>query len=198
MDPVTMGILLTLAVGSKLYGTKKQQDKYADIRRSRNRYYEEAQRKKEKKTQEALAKAKETRDKFRKKEVDKETAELATSLTSDFSALPRREYSAPAPVRPGEPTIITNARTAADAKALKDINRYAQDTAGLQALTSAFTSPGQRDTALMNRAAILEKARQQRKIAEILGLQVGQLDPYSQEAEMANSFGDILMTAALV
>jgi len=181
------------AIAAKWYGTKKQKDRYADIRRGRSHAYNAAQRKKNKLTDEALAKAKETRAKFKRSAVDEATGDEATQLTEAFSRMPRREFAAPKPIRHGEPSIITSAAGKADANALKSINRYAQDSAGLQALTGAFNSSEQQNTAMMNRAAIAEKARQQREIMEILGLKMGEIsDPYSQEAQMANNVGDIL------
>jgi len=184
---------IAAAIVAKLYGTKKQKDRYGDIKRGRSNAYRAAQNRKDKLTDEALAKAKETRAKFTRKAVDKATGDEATELTAAFSAMPRREFAAPKPIRHGEPSVITNARNTADAGALKSINRYAQDSAGLQALTGAFSSPDQQNTAMMNRFDIAGLSREQSELMEILGLKMGEIsDPYSQEADMANKLGDIL------
>jgi len=184
------------AVAAKMYGTYRQTNKNKEVKRGRNRAYADAQAKKKKLTEEALAKAKDTRSRFKKREVDDATAAQAEQLELDFSAMPRREFVA-APIRHGQPKVIANAQTQADAGALSRINRYAKDSAGLTALTGAFTSPEQRDVSMMNRDSILEKARQQRQITDMLGLKLSEFDPYSQEAQMANDLGDVLLMASM-
>jgi len=190
--------LLVAAIGSKLYGTKKQKDRYEDIKRGRSRNYAAAQERKDKLTDEALAKAKDTRSKFTRKAVDEATGKEAEELTAAFSRMPRNEFAAPKTVRQGEPSVITTAQNTADAGALNRINRYAKDSAGMQALTGAFDSSEQQNTAMMNRADIAGLSREQRALMEILGLKMNEIsDPYSQEAHMANSLGDILGMAAM-
>jgi hypothetical protein len=190
--------LLVAAIGAKLYGTKKQTDRNKDIKRGRRRAYAAAQERKNVLTDEALAKAKATRQKFTRKAVDEETGNEAAELTTAFSQMPQREFAAPQPIRHGEPSVITNARNTADAGALKSINRYAKDSAGLQALTGAFNSSDQQNTALTNRAAIAGLSREQRELMEILGLKMNEIsDPYSQEANMANELGSILGMASM-
>ena len=197
MEPITMA-LLAAAIGAKLYGTKKQADRHKDIKRGRSRAFAAAQARKDELTKKALAKAKETRQKFTRKAVDEATGNEAAELTAAFSQMPRSEFAAPQPIRHGEPSVITNARNTADAGALKSINRYAQDSAGLQALTGAFNSSEQQNAALMNRAAIAGLSREQRELMERLGLKMGEIsDPYSQEAHMANELGSILGMAAM-
>tara|TARA_Y100001951_G_C11276251_1_gene262143 strand:+ start:539 stop:1129 length:591 start_codon:yes stop_codon:yes gene_type:complete len=189
---------IAAAIAAKMYGTKKQADRYKEIKRDRSASYAAAQRKKDKLTEEAFAKAKETRAKFKRSAVDEATGNEAAELTEAFSQMPRREFAAPKPIRHGEPTVITNAQNTADTNALSRINRYAQDSAGLQALTGAFDSSEQQNTAMMNRAAIAEKARRQREIMNILGLRMGEIsDPYSEEAQMAGGLGDVLMMGAM-
>ncbi len=181
------------AIAAKWYGTKKQDDRYKDIKRGRSNAYRAAQERKDKLTKEALAKAKETRQKFTRKAVDEATGNEAAELTAAFSQMPRNEFAAPKTIRHGEPSVITSAQNTADAGALNRINRYAKDSAGLQALTGAFNSSEQQNTALTNRAAIAGLSREQRELMNILGLKMGEIsDPYSQEAHMANSLGDIL------
>ena len=181
------------AIAAKWYGTKKQKDRHEDIKRGRRNAYASAQARKNLLTDEALAKAKATRQKFTRKAVDEATGNEAAELTAAFSQMPRSEFAAPQPIRHGEPSVITNARNTADAGALKSINRYAQDSAGLQALTGAFNSPEQQNTAMMNRFDISGLSREQRELMNILGLKMGEIsDPYSQEADMANKLGDIL------
>ena len=181
------------AIAAKWYGTKKQKDRHEDIKRGRSNAYRAAQARKDKLTDDALAKAKDTRSKFTRKAVDKPTGDEAAELTTAFSQMPRREFAAPKPIRHAEPSVITSGRNTADAGALKSINRYAQDTAGLQALTGAFSSPEQQNTAMMNRFDISGLSREQRELMNILGLKMGEIsDPYSQEADMANKLGDIL------
>jgi len=190
--------LLVAAIGAKLYGTKKQTDRNKDIKRGRRRAYAAAQERKNVLTDEALAKAKATRQKFTRKAVDEETGNEAAELTTAFSQMPRSEFAAQQPIRHGEPSVITNARNTADAGALKSINRYAKDSAGLQALTGAFNSSDQQNTALTNRAAIAGLSREQRELMEILGLKMNEIsDPYSQEANMANELGSILGMASM-
>jgi hypothetical protein len=197
MEPITMA-LLAAAIGAKLYGTKKQTDRNKDIERGRRRAYAAAQERKNVLTDEALAKAKATRQKFTRKAVDEATGNEAAELTAAFSKMPQREFAAPQPIRHGEPSVITNARNTADAGALKSINRYAQDSAGLQALTGAFNSSDQQNTALTNRAAIAGLSREQRELMEILGLKMNEIsDPYSEPADMANKFGDVLSMVAM-
>jgi hypothetical protein len=189
---------IAAAIAAKMYGTKKQTDRHKDIKRGRSNAYRAAQNRKNLLTDEALAKAKETRAKFTRKAVDEATGDEAAELTTAFSQMPRREFAAPQPIRHGEPSVITNARNTADASALKSINRYAQDSAGLQALTGAFSSPDQQNTAMMNRFDIAGLSREQRELMEILGLKMGEIsDPYSQEADMANKLGDILGMAGM-
>ena len=185
---------LIAAFAAKMYGTKKQKERYDDIKRGRSRLYADAQKKKDKLTEEALTAARDTSSKFKKKEVDAATAAQEDQLALDFSQLPKNEFAVTAPIRRGEPTVITNAAKTAAANALRDINRYARDSAGITALTEAFGSPDQMNTAMMNRAGISEKARQQRALAEILGLNLNEIsDPHSLPAEQANALGDILM-----
>ena len=189
---------IAAAIAAKVYGTKKQTDRNKDIKRGRSNAYRAAQKRKNLLTDEALAKAKETRAKFTRSAVDKATGEEAAELTTAFSQMPRREFAAPQPIRHGEPSVITNARNTADASALKSINRYAQDSAGLQALTGAFSSPDQQNTAMMNRFNIAGLSSEQRELMNILGLKMGEIsDPYSQEADMANKLGDILGMAGM-
>jgi hypothetical protein len=184
---------IAAAIAAKMYGTKKQTDRNKDIKRGRSNAYRAAQARKDKLTDDALAKAKDTRSKFTRKAVDEATGNEAAELTAAFSQMPRREFAAPKPIRHGEPSVITSARNTADAGALKSINRYAQDSAGLQALTGAFNSPEQQNTAMMNRFDISGLSREQRELMNILGLKMGEIsDPYSQEADMANKLGDIL------
>jgi len=197
MEPITMA-LLAAAIGAKLYGTKKQKDRYKDIKRGRSNAYRVAQEGKDKLTKEALAKAKETRQKFTRKAVDEATGNEAAELTTAFSQMPRSEFAAQQPIRHGEPSVITTAQNTADAGALNRINRYAKDSAGLQALTGAFNSSEQQNTALMNRAAISGLSREQRELMNILGLKMGEIsDPYSEPADMANKFGDVLSMVAM-
>ena len=200
MAPALLAALpwIAAAMGAKLYGTKKQNDRNQDIKRDRSRAYAAAQDRKNKLTDEALAKAKATRSKFTRKAVDESTGDDAAELTAAFSQMPRNEFAAPQPIRHGEPSVITNARNTADAGALKSINRYAQDSAGLQALTGAFNSSDQQNTAMTNRASIAGLSREQRELMEILGLKMGEIsDPYSQEADIANNLGDVLSMAAM-
>jgi len=186
------------AMAAKMYGTKKQKDRHEDIKRGRRNAYKSAQDRKNLLTDEALKKAKATRQKFTRKAVDEATGNEAAELTTAFSQMPQREFAAPQPIRHGEPSVITNARNTADAGALKSINRYAQDSAGLQALTGAFNSSDQQNTAMTNRAAIAGLSREQRELMEILGLKMNEIsDPYSQEADMANNLGDILGMVAM-
>jgi hypothetical protein len=53
------------------------------------------------------------------------------------------------------------------------------------------------NASMMNRSMILEKARQQQALAQILGLQMGEFDPYSKEADLSKGLGDILMMASM-
>ena len=181
------------AVAAKLYGTKKQSDRYSDIKRGRSQAFADAQERKDKLTTKSFADAKRISDTYKRSSVDKATGEEATELAEAFSKMPRRELTATTPVRRGEPSVITSASKAADAKTLKDIMDYARSAGGLTASSEAFSSPEQMNVATVNRNALLEKARQQRKIAEILGLTFNEIsDPYSQEAQMANNLGDVL------
>ena len=67
----------------------------------------------------------------------------------------------------------------------------------MTALNSAFRSPEQMNAAMMNRSMILEKARQQQALAQILGLQMGEFDPHSTEANLSKGIGDILLAASM-
>jgi hypothetical protein len=190
-------IMLAIAAAAKLHATKKKKEKFADVKRGRNRAYADATEKRKRLTDEALTKARDTRSKFAKSEVDTAVANNTAQLTKDFSQLPNNEMPSPSIVSHNEPSVITTASNAANAKALKDVQRYAGDSAGMAALTSAFSSPEQQNASMMNRADITEKARRQRQIAEILGLKMGEFDTYSAEAEMSSGLGDILMMAAM-
>jgi hypothetical protein len=197
MEPITMA-LLAAAIGSKLYGTKKQTDRNKDITRDRRRAYAAAQERKNALTDEALRKARATRQKFTRKAVDESTGTEAAELTTAFSQMPSSEFAAPQTIRHGEPSVITTAQNTADAGALNRINRYAKDSAGLQALTGAFNSSEQQNAALTNRAAIAGLSREQRELMERLGLKMNEIsDPYSQDADMANKFGDVLSMVAM-
>jgi hypothetical protein len=197
MDPVTIA-LIAAAFGSKLYGTHKQNEKYKDVRRDRRNAFATAEAKRKKLTDEALLRAKETRSKYQKRNVDDAVANNTEALTKEFAQLPNADFTGGVlPGRSAEPSIITNARNTANTAALKDINRYAGDTANMAALSSAFRSPEQMNAAMMNRSMILEKARQQQALAQILGLQMGEFDPYSMEADLSKGLGDILMMASM-
>jgi hypothetical protein len=190
-------ILLALAAGAKIHGTGKQQEKYADVKRGRNRVYADSVAKRKKLTDEALASAKNTRSKYAKSEVDSAVANNTEELTKNFSQLPNSEMLSPSPISHNEPSVITTASNKANSKALGDIQRYAGDTAGMTALTSAFSSPDQNSTAMMNRADIMDKARKQRELAQILGLRMDEFDTYSADAELSSGLGDILMMAGM-
>jgi len=196
MDPATIALIIA-AVGSKLYGTHKQNEKYKDVRRDRRNAFAAAEAKRKKLTDEALLKAKDTRSKYQKNNVDDAVALNTEALTEEFSHLPNTDFGGVLPASNAEPSIITNAKNTANTAALKDINRYAGDTANLSALSSAFRSPEQMNASMMNRSMILEKARQQQALAQILGLQMGEFDPYSKEADLSKGLGDILMMASM-
>ena len=195
MDPVTAA-LLAAAIGSKMYGIKEQKEAFGDVRRKRNAAYKRAADKKKILTDKALENAKKTRSKFAKETVDDAVEANTAELTEEFSQLPNTEFAATTPAG-NDPRIITTAANAANSKALGDINRYAADSANMTALTSAFSSPEQQAAALMNRSKIMEQARQQQALAQILGLEMGELSPYSENAEIAKGLGDILLTASM-
>jgi hypothetical protein len=190
-------ILLALAAAFKGYGTYRQNEKYKDVRRDRRNAFAAAETRRKKLTDEALLKAKETRSKYQKSNVDDAVALNTEALTEEFSHLPNTDFGGVLPASNAEPSIITNAKNTANTAALKDINRYAGDTANLSALSSAFRSPEQMNASMMNRSMILEKARQQQALAQILGLQMGEFDPHSMEADLSKGLGDILLAASV-
>jgi hypothetical protein len=196
LDPITIAALVA-AFGTKAYGVKKQTDQANDVKRGRSRSFAAAAAKRKALADEALLKAKDTRSKFAKQEVDSAVADNTAQLTADFSQLPNSELSATAPPAHNEPSIITTASNVANEGVLKDIGRYAQDSAGMSALSSAFQSPEQMGASSLNRADIMDKARQQRTISQILGMEMDEYSNYSSDAEMAKGLGDILLAYGL-
>ena len=127
---------------------------------------------------------------------DARTAE-ESRLGELLSATPRKEFAVANPTRIGEPNVITSARATTKDKALGDILRYAGDLGNLSAATGIASTPEQQHAAIMGRADVRESALQGREEAERLRLLLAGLDPYSQEAHMADKVGDLLAMYAM-
>ncbi len=183
---------LAFAAALKLYSTYRQDRHNKDLQRQRTNAVAASRQQSARLLEEALAKAKAGREPFTKEAVAKTRNLKSNRLGELLSKIPREEYAVGDPTLTNRPSIVKRGSTAADARALRDVEGYGRNLGDLTAATGAFNTTKQQLTSQDTNYAIKEKARRQRVLAALLASKLqGLQNTYSKEADIADKAGSL-------